>query len=309
MSGRIRVANAPCSWGTLEFEGLGGEQIGYAQMLNELASTGYAGTELGNWGYMPTDPVTLLKELRAYQLSMRGAFVPVALAKASAHEEGNDRAIRTAKLLAATSDPNDPPFIVLADENGKIPARTNNAGRITADLELSSTDWKVFAQGAMQIARAVLETTGLRTVFHHHCAGYIETPAETARFLELTDPELIGLVFDTGHYVYGSGTNETSAQSGLDMFRDRIWYVHFKDCEPSVASEARMRGWDYFEAVGHGVFCELGHGCIDFAAVLDWLHAMNYTGWIVVEQDVLPGMGHPKESAARNRAYLRALGI
>jgi inosose dehydratase len=43
--------------------------------------------------------------------------------------------------------------------------------------------------------------------------------------------------------------------------------------------------------------------------VLAELQAMNYGGWIVVEQDVLPGMGSPKESAARNRAYLRSIGL
>jgi hypothetical protein len=32
----IRMANAPCSWGALEFEGLEGEEIAYGQMLDEL---------------------------------------------------------------------------------------------------------------------------------------------------------------------------------------------------------------------------------------------------------------------------------
>jgi inosose dehydratase len=29
----------------------------------------------------------------------------------------------------------------------------------------------------------------------------------------------------------------------------------------------------------------------------------------VVEQDILPGMGNPRESARRNREYLRSIGI
>lgn len=61
--------------------------------------------------------------------------------------------------------------------------------------------------------------------------------------------------------------------------------------------------------VGHGVFCELGQGDIDFPAVLAKLRDLNYEGWIVVEQDVLPGMGSPKESARRNRDYLRSIGL
>ena len=56
---RFLIGNAPCSWGTLEFEGTRGEQIGFGRMLDELAETGYTGTELGDWGYMPTDPAAL----------------------------------------------------------------------------------------------------------------------------------------------------------------------------------------------------------------------------------------------------------
>ena len=52
----LRVGNAPCSWGTLEFEEAQAGQIPYSRMLDELAETGYTGTELGDWGYMPTDP-------------------------------------------------------------------------------------------------------------------------------------------------------------------------------------------------------------------------------------------------------------
>ena len=59
----------------------------------------------------------------------------------------------------------------------------------------------------------------------------------------------------------------------------------------------------------NGIFCELGKGNVDFGAVIQELEKAGYDGWGVVEQDVLPGMGSPKESAARNRAYLRGLGL
>lgn len=118
----IPIANAPCSWGTLEFEGLEGERIAYGQMLDELRDSGYVGTEPGDWGYMPTDPAILKREL-------------------------------------------------------------------------------------------------------------------------------------------------------------------------------------------DGVFCELGKGNVPFAAIAEQLHKRNYHGWIVVEQDVLPGMGSPKASAQRNRDYLRAIRL
>jgi len=133
----------------------------------------------------------------------------------------------------------------------------------------------------------------------------VETPDEIAQLLELTDPEALGLVFDTGHYAFGSGGGDSV--EALQRFRDRVWYIHFKDCQPDVAAKSRAKGWDYFESLRHGVFCELGKGCVDLPAVLRWLRATGYSGYTLVEQDVLPGMGMPKESARRNREYLRSI--
>ncbi|NWG14747.1 MAG: TIM barrel protein [Acidobacteria bacterium] len=311
--GRIRIANAPCSWGTLEFEGMKGERIDFGRMLDELRETGYVGTELGDWGFMPTDPAALTVELTRRGLAMVGAFVPVALKYEEAHEDGKAEALKVARLLAAVagSGPDASlPFIVLADNNGTEPLRTRNAGRVSPDMGLTAAEWKVFARGTESIARAVRSETGLSTVFHHHCAGFIETTEEIARLLDMTDPALVSLVFDTGHYVYGTGTADGRlALEGLERFGDRIRHMHFKDCEPGIAGRARAEGWDYFQAVRHGVFCELGLGDVDFAGVTARLRSRGYTGWVVVEQDVLPGTGAPRESARRNREFLRSLGL
>jgi inosose dehydratase len=138
----------------------------------------------------------------------------------------------------------------------------------------------------------------------------VETPDEIARLMDMTDPALLGLVLDTGHYVYGTGTSDGArVLEALERFGDRIRHVHFKDCRPETSEEARAGGLDYFEAVRRGVFCELGRGNVDFAAVAGRLRARGYEGWIVVEQDVLPGMGEPKESARRNREYLHSIGL
>lgn len=309
----IRIANAPCSWGSLEFEGLVGKSIAYGQMLDELRDSGYVGSELGDWGYMPTEPALLKMELEQRHLSMAGAFVPVALKHRDAHARGEADALKVAQLLAAVSDTEaeaQRPLLILADANGTDAVRTRHAGRVTADMGLSPSEWQIFASGAGRIARTVRDMTGLRTAFHHHCAGYVETPTEIAHFLDMTDPNLIGLVFDTAHYLFGTGrTDAGDVLEGLDRFAGRIWHVHFKDCQPQIAEQARAEGWDYFTSLQHGVFCELGKGCVPFAGVVELLHRYDYHGWIVVEQDILPGMGNPKESAERNRAYIRAIGL
>lgn len=300
----IKIANAPCSWGVLEFElEEKGEAIGYAQVLDEIRETGYDGTELGDWGFMPTDPPALIAELHKRNLELLGAFVPVAFAQQENHADGEATALKTARLLkeSAGSDA----VIVLADENGTDTVRTQYAGRILPQHGLSNEQWKVFAEGVNRIAQTVHRETGLRTVFHHHCAGFVETPEEIQELATRTDPNMVGFCFDTGHYRFGGG----SPIDGFRQLKDRIWHVHFKDCSPSVREDVSKNNWSYFEALKHGLFCELGQGEIEFSAIASELQANDYPGWIVVEQDVLPGMGAPKECARRNREFLRSCDL
>ncbi len=295
----MKIANAPCSWGVLEFD-LQGKSPDYIQVLDEMQAIEYRGTELGDWGFMPTDPAQLHDELAARELEMLGAFVPVALADVEAHAAGEMSALQHARLLA---DVGDAPFIVLSDDNGTVAQRTQNAGRIRAEHGLTQEQWDTFVAGVHRIAQSVQDEAGLRTVFHHHCGGYVETPAEVDTLMQRTNPNLVGLCFDTGHYRFGGG-------NPLDIFdrhAERIWHVHFKDCHPEIATRSRKDGWDYFKSVENGVFCELGKGDVDFPAFIAKLRNRNYDGWIVVEQDVLPGMGSPYESAKRNFQYLKSI--
>lgn len=297
----FNIANAPCSWGVIE--NIEGERYDYVRVIDEIAGTGYSGTELGDWGFMPTDPARLKDELQARGLALLASWVSVHLHDAAKHEQSAADAVRTAKLLAAVGGESN--FIVLGNDPYSDPLRTLNAGRITPEMGMSDDQWQVFARGADTVARRVMDETGLRTVFHHHIGTWIETPSETQRLMDMTDPSILGLCFDTGHWKFGGGDPVT----GVYQFADRIWHVHFKDHEPRVARQSREQHWDGPTSVGHGVFCELGKGNVNFPAVRDALQQIGYSGWIVVEQDVLPGMGTPAESARRNREYLRTLGL
>ena len=296
----MKIANAPCSWGVLEFE-LDGEAPGYAQVLDEMHAIGYRGTELGDWGFMPTDPKRLHAELEKRELTLLGAFVGVALADEEAHADGRASALLHACLLADVSGK--APFIVLSDDNATTELRTRHAGRIRPEHGLTPRQWDTFVQGVHRIAQSVRHELGLRTVFHPHCAGYIETAAEVDMLMERTDPNLVGLCLDTGHYRFGGG----DPIEAYTRHADRVWHVHFKDCHPDIAARSRQEAWDYFESVENGVFCELGNGDVDFPAFLGELRKRDYEGWIVVEQDVLPGMGSPYESAERNLRYLNSI--
>jgi inosose dehydratase len=298
----IKIANAPCSWGALEFE-LEGKSLGYEQVLAEMVETGYSGTELGDWGFMPANPKELKTVLDEKQLQLIGAFVPVAMAREESHDAGIELALKTAGLMFDAGFKN--AFVVLADENGTVEERTKNAGRITPEMKLTGNQWKIFASGAEKIARAVKEKFGMRTVFHHHCAGYVETPDEVERLMVLTDPSVLGLCLDTGHFAFGGG----NPLEALKKYYSRIWHVHFKDFDPKVGADAEEKKYDYFKSVEEGVFCELGKGNVDFPSIVSCLEEQGYDGWIVVEQDVLPGMGAPKKCADNNRKYIGSLGL
>ena len=298
----IRVANAPCSWGILEFEAPA-THAPAAQVLDEMTAAGYAGTELGDWGFLPTTSPALAAAVGRRALALAGAFVPVALAHEDALADGIARAVRTAALLADAAG--DSAGIGLSDNNATGPNRTARAGRIRKEDGLTAAEWDGFAARAETVANAVRSATGLRTAFHHHCAGYVETAEEIDALMSRTSPSMLGLCLDTGHLTYAGG----SPLDAIATYGQRIWHLHFKDCDSELACRARADAWDYHTAVRRGIFCELGKGVVPFAGVLAALRAGQYSGWVVVEQDVLPGLGTPAASAARNRAYLRGLGI
>jgi inosose dehydratase len=315
------IANAPCSWGILEFESTAA-RASPVQVLDEIAATGYEGTELGDWGFFATDPRQLAEDLERRHLALAGAFVDVALTDPAAHATGEAAAVKIARLLAgavprkpdSTKKRSDSgsiaanergPMIVLSDATARVPERTARAGRITPDEGLTPAQWDVVAAGAERIASAVRESTGLRTAFHHHCATYVETPEEIEALMQRTSSDVLGLCLDTGHATFGGGDPVTL----IHRYGDRIWHVHFKDCSPAVAERVRSEHWDYLTAIRHGLFCELGDGEVDFRGALDRLRLHAYAGWIVVEQDVLPSIGTPAASARRNRAFLHRLGL
>lgn len=306
MGNRIRVGNAPCSWGIVQ--GVEGESYDWQRVLDEIAETGYSGSELGDWGFMPNDPALLRDELTRRDLAMIGAFTPVRLSHARGHADAEATAMRTARLLAKCmrGTPNEgEPFVVLADDPSPATHRREFAGRIRPEHGLDEHGWHALASGAERIARAVHDETGLRTVFHHHCGTFVETPEETKRLIEMTASDLVGLCLDTGHYVYAGG----DPLELLRDYRERLWLVHFKDCDAEVSGHARREGWDYVTAIRNGIFCGLGEGAVDHPGVLRELERTGYDGWIVCENEAPPGRVPPLLMAQRDRAYLAGMGL
>jgi len=296
----IRLASAPVSWGIYEFKDIE-PKFPYQRVLDEIVETGYTGIELGPWGYLPTDPAVLRAELGARGLQLLSSFVPVRFADAADIAAQEAQALKVGRLLASQGAI----AIVLADDNGSVPELAAQAGW-RGGSALSPAEWDVYAAGVNRVARTLHDETGLSIVFHHHCGGYVETPEETRALLERTDPDLVGLCLDTGHWHYAGG----DAVQCIREYGERVRYLHFKDCDPALKAKAWAEHLSYFQATSLGLFCELGHGEVDFPAVVREMEALGYDGWAVVEQDVyVDDLDAPKQSSARNREYLHSIGL
>ncbi len=294
----IRIASAPVNWGVLLKDTPGVPP--WQQVLDEIAASGYAGTELGPYGFLPPDADRLREELGARGLSLVAAFVPLNLRDPAARPEERDEAHEVAGFLGAAGAE----WVVLSDALFVEPHRGERAGRIRAGDGLPAEDWPAFVANLEEFARRVRDEHGLGTAFHPHVGGWIEAPWEVDRLMESTDPELVSLCLETGHATYGG--DDPLAQ--YRRWRERVGYVHFKDCDHAVLAEVRDAGLDYFAAVRLGLFPELGQGDVDFAGIAAELRADGFSGWVTVEQDVLPGMDvDPAAAARRNGEYLRSV--
>jgi inosose dehydratase len=296
---RFRFASAPISWGVQDDYSPAWEQP-YESILDDMAAGGYTGTELGPYGYLPKDPDVLRPILQKKNLTMLSSFVPVPLADTSRARSAIDHIRKVGTLLAALQAP----CIVLAD--AQSPQRQKIAGRIPPDgsQSLSPAQWREVARVIAE-AEHVAADFGLDLVFHPHVATYVETPRETEELFDAVSATKMGLCLDTGHCNYGGGDPVREAEKYQHLLR----YVHIKDINQAVLSESNRKELNFDDAVGAGVFSQIGAGCVDFPAFFRTLLKSRYSGWLVVEQDVKFGATTvpPAESMAASLRYLRGV--
>jgi inosose dehydratase len=131
----------------------------------------------------------------------------------------------------------------------------------------------------------------------------VETPQETEQFFDVTSASKIGLCLATGHCAYAGGDPIAEAEKYRDLFR----FVHLKDVDEKILSEARRKESTFEQAIEMQAFTIIGEGSINFPEFLDVLARNDYSGWMVVEQDVKFGATAipPVESITASLGYLR----
>lgn len=293
---RLRVANAPTSWGIEE----PGDPANPAwqQVLDEVAGAGYAGIELGPLGYLPADDAVLRDELQRRRLELVAGYLFEPLHTPDDVANALMLAHRTCRLLAAAGARR---LVII---QGFTPARERAAGRPEATPPADA--WRTMIEGVHEVARVAAGEYRLEPCFHPHAGTFVEFEAEVERLVEDTDPALVGLCIDTGHCAY-------AGIDPVELFRrhaGRVAYLHLKDVDPIRLRDALSGGLSFEQAVASGVFCPLGHGSVDFDGLRRALDEHRFDGWAAVEQDRLPSdSGTPVEHARASLEYLRDIGV
>lgn len=280
----VALANAPVSYGAFELTvGIVPGVPDGGTVLDEVASAGYAGIDLGPLGYLGTGN-GLAQNLARRGLGLAGGFFELPFSEPAMMDEALDS-------LTALLDA----FDAVSAQDGLEPRPTLSAlGSRSRGFDAET--WKRFAEG---VERAVgrCRDRGYEPTFHHETGNQVESPGEIEKVLELTT---IGLCLDTGHLLLGGG----DPSKAIKEWRPRINHLHLKDAHRAVVEQIVRESAPVSEIWKRKAFCRLGDGDLDVDAILDSIRG-SYSGWIVVEQDTLPEPGG--QAAADQRANRRFL--
>ena len=286
----MRIATAVVNWNNPDIPEVF-PWMPYGEALDHMREAGYDATE---WGpSMPTDPVELGEALSGRGLDLVGAFVGLGFRDRERWDEELERAMGIARFLVANGG-----TVLVAAEAGDD-RRRGEAGHVDESRGLTDEQWRNLGGGLDELARRV-GALGMTLAFHNHVGTYVETPAETARLLDETDPALVGWCLDIGHLAFGGG----NAIDLLPRYADRVRHVHVKDVDGAVLARAKAEGWSFGTALANFIFPPLGEGIARIPDVVAALRHVGYDGWYVIEQDTAPD---PTATAAANRAYRERL--
>jgi inosose dehydratase len=293
---QLRLGTAPDSWGVWFPDDP--QQTPWSRYLDEVRDAGYKWTELGPFGYLPTDPGRLRDELAARDLTLTGGTVFVALHKGA---DALAQAKADCDAEMATIGPLGARHLVILPEG-----YTDLEGRQTASPTLTEDEWDALLSGMSELGRYVADKHDAVLTFHTHADSHVGTQAETERFLDGTDPETVQLCLDTGHVAYCGADN-------LKLIRDypeRIAYVHLKQVDTAIRARVRDEQLGFAPAVRLGVMVEPPLGEPDMPELLAALGALDRELYCIVEQDLYPcEVEVPLPIATRTQEYFEGCGL
>ena len=271
---KIKLGIAPIAWTNDDMPDLGKENT-FEQCVSEMALAGFTGSEVG--GKYPKDTAVLKKALDLRGISIASAWFSSFLLT-QPYEQVEKDFIAHCEFLHAMGAK----FCNVAEQGNSIQGKFDKA--VFRDKPYNTEEqWKLLTEGLNKLG-AVAKKIGLTMTYHHHMGTGVQTAEEIDRLMNETDPELVWLLYDTGHLVC-SGEDYLAI---LKKYLPRIRHIHF-----------------FLDGVRAGMFTVPGDGDIDFAPIFDIVNASDYDGWYIVEAEQDPAKANPLEYAIKARKYIR----
>ena len=294
---KLHLGTAPDSWGVW-MPSPDPLQIPWQRYLDEVVEAGYRYSELGPFGYLPTDPGLVREEYAKRGLTLTGGTVFAALHQG---RQALEQAKRDCDAEMAVIGPSGARYVVILPTG-----YTDLDGALVGNPELSDDEWHSLTTGMSELGRYLADTHAAVLVFHTHADSHVGTQAEIERFLDGTDPATVQLCLDTGHVAYCGADN-------LGLIRDypdRIGYVHLKQVDPAIRARVREERLGFAPAVRLGAMVEPPLGEPAMGPLLDALAALDRDLFCIVEQDMYPcDPGAPLPIAVRTRQYFSTCGL
>jgi inosose dehydratase len=304
----IAVANSPHSYGAFHLT-IGADPFvpDGESVLDMVAAAGYLGIDLGPTGYLGEGSV-LVERLRTRGLGLAGANLEFPLTDTEALPKllSDLDAVLDVFDVVQGKVPGPAPRPTIADAGSD--RRRASPGRSHMNPEewgLDEASWQRLATG-LEALVVRCRLRGYEPVFHHRTGSHVEAPWEIAKVLELSD---VGLSLDTGHFFIGGGDPVVA----LREWSDRISHVHLKDAHRSIMQDIIEEDEPSSTVWTREVFCALGEGDVDCEGILQQLEVNDFSGWLVVEQEMLPQSWARASQAIddqkSNRLFLSRHGI
>ena len=287
----IQIGINPISWSNDDKQSLGGN-TSLETCLTEIKQAGYDGLEM--YHKIPRDPESLTATLAPYGLKLVSGWYSGELLTRTVEEE-----IAAVQPHLALLKSQGCQVMVWAEVTGCV--HGNEDVPVANRPVIAEEDWDGFAR-RMTAMGDYLESQGIQMAYHHHMGTVIETEADIDRLMEMTGSS-VNLLLDTGHLYFAGG----NPQAVLERWRDRINHVHCKDIRPDILARAKGEGWSFLKGVIEGVFTVPGDGCINYAAIVNFLKQSGYQGWLVVEAEQDPEKANPLKYASMGYDHLAGL--
>ena len=287
---KVKLAIAPIAWTNDDLPDLGAENS-FEQCISEMALSGFSGSEIGN--KYPKDPDVLKHYLDVRGLRICNAWFS-SLLLSDGYDATIDAFIKHRDFLHALGAK-----VIGASEQGNS-IQGKNVSIFGNKPVYTDEQWELIAKGFNEMGRLAREKDMYFTV-HHHMGTGVQTADEIDRLMEMTDENLVVLLFDTGHLAFAG----EDAVAVLKKYVHRTKHVHLKSIRKDIIAEGKAKGYSFLDCVRAGAFTVPGDGDFDFRPVFDILSDADYEGWVVVEAEQDPAKANPFEYALLARKYIR----